>query len=56
MNGPDFARGLRRTEYSLFLASVLLLAAGAASGSWWLVGVGVWALIAGGLIDMVYRP
>jgi general stress protein CsbA len=56
VKGPDFSRGLRHTEYSLILAAVLLLAAGAVSDSWWLLGVGAWALIAGGLIEMIYRP
>ncbi|MFD4017095.1 hypothetical protein [Streptomyces sindenensis] len=52
----DLTRGLRRTEYTLFLTAVLLVAAGAASGSWWLIGFGAWALIAGGVIEMIYRP
>lgn len=56
MKGPDLTRGLRRTEYTLFLAAVLLLAAGAASESWWLLGMGAWVLITGGLIEMIYRP
>jgi len=54
--GPGFTRGLKRTEYNLFLAAVLLIAAGAVSDSWWLIGGGAWALIAAGLIEMIYRP
>ncbi|MGW0645859.1 hypothetical protein [Streptomyces badius] len=54
--GPDFTLGLRRTEYTLFLAAVLLIAAGAVSDSWWLIGGGAWALIAGALIEVIYRP
>ncbi len=56
VKGMDLTRGLRRTEYTLFLAAVLLVPAGAAIGSWWLVGAGAWALIAGGVIEMIYRP
>ncbi|MET9766704.1 hypothetical protein [Streptomyces sp. NPDC006415] len=56
MKGLDFTRKLRRTEYTLFLAAVLLIAAGAAGDSWWLISVGAWALIAGGLIEKIYRP
>lgn len=52
----DLTRGVRRTEYALFLAAVLLIPAGAVSDSWWLIGVGAWALIAGGVIEMLYRP
>ncbi|WP_107470955.1 hypothetical protein [Streptomyces sp. WZ.A104] len=54
--GPDFTRGLQRTEYTLFLAAVVLITAGAVSDSWWLIGSGAWALIAAGLIEMIYRP
>lgn len=54
--GPGFTRGLQRTEYVLFLAAVLLITAGAVSDSWWLIGGGAWALIAAGLIEMIYRP
>ncbi|XMN11757.1 hypothetical protein ACK8N7_37925 (plasmid) [Streptomyces griseobrunneus] len=56
MRRPNFARDLRRTEYILVLAAVVLIAAGAAGESWWLLGAGVWALIAGGLIEVIYRP
>lgn len=53
---PEFTRGLRHTEYALFLGAVLLIGAGAASNSWWLIGGGAWALVAAGLIEMIYRP
>ncbi|MEU7329240.1 hypothetical protein [Streptomyces parvus] len=56
MKGTDLTRGLRRTEYGLFLAAVVLIAAGVAGGLWWLIGVGAWALIGGGAIEMIYRP
>lgn len=56
VKGTDLTRGLRRTEYTLFLAAVLLIAAGAVSDVWWVIGVGAWALIAGGAIEMIYRP
>lgn len=36
--------------------AVLLVAAGAAAGAVWLVGAGVWALIAAVATKLVYRP
>ncbi|MFH9571872.1 hypothetical protein [Streptomyces sp. NPDC017230] len=47
---------MRRIEYTLFLAAVLLGIAGVISDTLWLLGVGAWALIAAGLIEMIYRP
>lgn len=47
---------MRRIEYALFLAAVVLVIVGALSSALWLLGVGVWALIAAGLIEMIYRP
>ncbi|MEU3899170.1 hypothetical protein [Streptomyces sp. NPDC045251] len=47
---------MRRTEYTLFLAAALLGTAGALSDRLWLLGIGAWALIAAGLIEMIYRP
>ncbi|MGA5347127.1 hypothetical protein ACPCSQ_15775 [Streptomyces griseoincarnatus] len=54
--GPAFDHGLRRTEYTLFLAATLLGAAGAFSDTLWLLGIGAWALIAADLIDMIHQP
>lgn len=56
MKGSDLGRGLRRIEYALALAAVVLAAAGALSGTLWLLGIGAWALIAAALIEMIYRP
>ncbi|MDK1348107.1 hypothetical protein QNO09_33475 [Streptomyces sp. 378] len=47
---------MRRIEYALFLAAPVLVTAGAFSGLLWLIGIGAWALIAAGPIEMIYRP
>ncbi|MER7897463.1 hypothetical protein ABTX62_15420 [Streptomyces sp. NPDC096046] len=47
---------MRRIEYTLFLAAALLGTAGVISDTFWLLGIGAWALIAAGLIEMIYRP
>jgi hypothetical protein len=57
MPHPDApARGLRRIQLGLFLLMAALLTAGFLTASMWLLGLGAWALIAVGLIEMVYRP
>ncbi|MEU2763687.1 MULTISPECIES: hypothetical protein [unclassified Streptomyces] len=56
MRDTDFTQGLRHAEYTLLVAAVILIAAGAAGDLWWLIGVGAWALIAGGAIEMIFRP
>lgn len=53
MRGTDFTQRLRHTEYTVLVAAVILIAAGAAGDLWWLIGVGAWALIAGGAIEMI---
>ncbi|MFF0203194.1 hypothetical protein [Streptomyces sp. NPDC005017] len=47
---------MRRIEYALLLAAVPLVVTGALTDSLWLLGIGAWALIAAGLIEMIYRP
>ncbi len=56
MKGPAFDHGVRRAEYTLFLAGALPGAAGAFSDTLWLLGIGAWALIAAGLMEMIYQP
>lgn len=56
MKGPAFDHDIRRIEYALFLAAGLLGTAGVFSDTLWLLSVGAWALIAAGLIEMIYRP
>ncbi|WP_432034997.1 hypothetical protein [Streptomyces cucumeris] len=48
LSGPG--RDLRRIEYAL------LVTVGALTDLLWLLGIGAWALIAAGLIEMIYRP
>ncbi|GAA3305781.1 hypothetical protein [Streptomyces cinereospinus] len=55
-SGLGRARDMRRIEHGLFLAAGVLVIAGALSDSLWVLGVGAWALIAAGLIEMIYRP
>ncbi|GBP99026.1 hypothetical protein SSP531S_04210 [Streptomyces spongiicola] len=51
---PD--RGMCTAVPVLGGVAVLLVAAGAAAGAVWLVGAGVWALIAAVATKLVYRP
>ncbi|MDQ0794246.1 hypothetical protein [Streptomyces sp. B1I3] len=48
--------GMRRAEHALLLVMVVLGTAGVLIESIWLLGLAAWALIAAGLIEMVYRP
>ncbi|MFE9029018.1 hypothetical protein ACFYOA_22635 [Streptomyces iakyrus] len=52
----DPARGLRRIQYGLFLLMAALLTAGFLTDVLWLLGLAAWALIAAGLVEMIYRP
>ncbi|MEJ1200895.1 hypothetical protein [Streptomyces sp. CCNWLW237] len=47
---------MRRIEYALFLVAIVVLITGVLSDTLWLTGIGAWALIAAGLIEMIYRP
>ena len=51
---PD--RGIRRTQYVLFSLMAALGTAGVLTESMWLLGLAAWALIAAGLIEMIYWP
>ncbi|MCX4807724.1 hypothetical protein ACFWWM_12495 [Streptomyces sp. NPDC058682] len=51
---PDRAK--RRTLLALAAAGLTLIAAGAALDALWLLGIGVWGVIAAMLIELVYRP
>ncbi|MEU1940511.1 hypothetical protein ACH49O_41220 [Streptomyces coeruleorubidus] len=55
-HSDDPARGLRRIQYGLFLLMAALGTAGFLIESLWLMGLAAWALIAAGLIEMIYRP
>ncbi|MFE9024590.1 hypothetical protein ACFYNL_39435 [Streptomyces sp. NPDC007808] len=49
-------RGVRRTQYVPPLLMAALGTAGFLTQSMWLMGLAAWALIAAGLIEMIYRP
>lgn len=51
---PD--RGIRRTVRTLAASGVTLVAAGAVLDAMWLLGIGVWGVIAALGIEIVYRP
>ncbi|MFF3688058.1 hypothetical protein [Streptomyces sp. NPDC002187] len=51
---PD--RGVRRAVVALVTSAVAFLAAGLLIDAWWLIGIGVWALIAAIVIELVHRP
>ncbi|MEU4120692.1 hypothetical protein [Streptomyces virginiae] len=51
---PD--RGIRRTVYALGAAGLTVIAAGAALEAMWLLGIGVWGVIAAMGIELVHRP
>ncbi|MFD7627732.1 hypothetical protein ACFV7Q_17120 [Streptomyces sp. NPDC059851] len=49
-------RPIRRTMYALGAVGLTLVVTGAALDLLWLLGIGVWAVIAAILIELVYRP
>ncbi|MFJ2598730.1 hypothetical protein [Streptomyces erythrochromogenes] len=49
-------RGIRRTVLALAAAGVTVIAAGAVLDALWLLGIGVWSVIAAMVIELVYRP
>jgi hypothetical protein len=55
-DSDDPYRRLRRTQSVLFLLMAALGTAGGITESLWLLGLAAWALIAAGLIEMIYRP
>jgi general stress protein CsbA len=52
----NLTRGVRRTQYVLLLLMAALATAGFLTESMWLMRLAAWALIAAGLIEMIYRP
>jgi hypothetical protein len=53
---PLSGREMRSGITILMSGSVVLVTAGILTDWWWLMGIGVWMLIAAGLLEMVYRP
>ncbi|MFJ1566325.1 hypothetical protein ACIOG8_19225 [Streptomyces erythrochromogenes] len=51
---PD--RAVRRTVLALAAAGLTVIATGAILDTLWLLGIGVWAVIAAMAIELVYRP
>ncbi|MEY2231636.1 hypothetical protein OG572_05820 [Streptomyces virginiae] len=51
---PD--RAVRRTVLVLGAAGLTVIATGAILDAMWLLGIGVWAIIAAMVIELVYRP
>ncbi|MER6254601.1 hypothetical protein ABT224_24915 [Streptomyces sp. NPDC001584] len=49
-------RGIRRTVLALVATGLPLIATGAALDALWLLGIGVWGVIAAIVIELVYRP
>ncbi|MGW2582250.1 hypothetical protein ACWCYZ_13075 [Streptomyces virginiae] len=51
---PD--REIRRTVLALGVAGLTLIATGAVLDALWLLGIGVWGVIAAMVVELVYRP
>ncbi|MFJ6479694.1 MULTISPECIES: hypothetical protein [unclassified Streptomyces] len=51
---PD--REIRRTALALGAAGSTVIAAGAVLDAMWLLGIGVWGVMAAMAIELVYRP
>ncbi|MFJ3722859.1 hypothetical protein ACIPYQ_09850 [Streptomyces sp. NPDC090045] len=51
---PD--RGIRRTVLALGAAGLTVIATGAVLEALWLLGIGVWVVMAAMGIELVYRP
>ena len=49
-------RGTRRAVNATMLIAVALIALGGSTDTWWVLGVGVWVLIAAFLTELIYRP
>ncbi|MFC9820484.1 hypothetical protein ACFWG6_35390 [Streptomyces erythrochromogenes] len=49
-------RRMRLKIISLALCGAAVIAAGATAQWWWLLGIGVWVLVAAFLMEMIYRP
>ncbi|MFE9933101.1 hypothetical protein [Streptomyces sp. NPDC005533] len=53
---PRSDRTVRRTVPALAVVGLGVTTAGAALDAMWLLGMGVWALIAAMVIDIVHQP
>ncbi|MEU9162086.1 hypothetical protein AB0D29_17650 [Streptomyces sp. NPDC048424] len=53
---PHSDRALRRTVLALTAAGLAVVTTGAALDALWLLGIGVWALIAAMVIELVHQP
>ncbi|MEV4192993.1 hypothetical protein [Streptomyces toxytricini] len=51
---PD--RRMRLRVIALVLCGAVTITVGAVSEWWWLLGIGVWAVIAAFLTELIYRP
>ncbi|MEV7441759.1 hypothetical protein AB0O22_11480 [Streptomyces sp. NPDC091204] len=49
-------RTVRRTVLALAASGLVVITTGAALDALWLLGIGVWALIAAMVIELVYQP
>ncbi|MFD9366685.1 hypothetical protein ACFWA6_03100 [Streptomyces sp. NPDC060020] len=49
-------RTVRRTVLALAASGLAVITTGAALDALWLLGIGVWALIAAMVIELVYQP
>ncbi|MGW5346249.1 hypothetical protein [Streptomyces sp. HUAS TT3] len=49
-------RGIRRTVLALAAAGLAVIATGAVLDAMWLLGIGVWGVIAAMALELVYRP
>ncbi|MER6197219.1 hypothetical protein ABT234_07550 [Streptomyces sp. NPDC001586] len=49
-------RAVRRTVLALAAAGLAVVTTGAALDTLWLLGIGVWTLIAAMVIELVYQP
>ncbi|MFF3672867.1 hypothetical protein ACFYYS_02640 [Streptomyces sp. NPDC002120] len=49
-------RTVRRTVLALATSGLAVITTGAALDALWLLGIGVWALIAAMVIELVYQP
>ncbi|MCY0953621.1 hypothetical protein OG756_35375 [Streptomyces sp. NBC_01310] len=47
---------MRPRIISLTIGAAVLVTAGVLAEWWWLIGIGVWMLIAAFLLEMIYRP
>lgn len=56
MRGPVFDSGIRRIIAALAILAVALITAGFVLDTIWLYGIGAWALITAGLLEVIYRP